>query len=94
MSHVLRPVKGSVPRPLWPALALAAARGDEGAASAVEGAELEAAGGAGELDGAGELVELDDEGVDVVRLVGFDELDGCDPAEPPPFAHVSGSTYC
>jgi hypothetical protein len=91
---VSRPVKGSVPRPLWLALAPALGDEEEDAESAVAGAELEAAGVVVELDGAGELVELDEEGVDVVRLLGFDELEGCDPAEPPPFAHVSGSTYC
>jgi hypothetical protein len=30
----------------------------------------------------------------VVRLPECDELDGCEPAEPPPFAHARGSTYC
>ena len=27
-------------------------------------------------------------------VVGVAELDGCEPAEPPPFAQASGSTYC
>jgi hypothetical protein len=93
MSHVSRPVKGSLPRlPLLPP-ALATALGEPAADSVVEPAELDVVGVVAELDPVGAVVELDD-GADVFRLLDCDELDGCEPAEPLPFAHASGSTYC
>jgi hypothetical protein len=56
-------------------------------------AELDVAGAVAGPDCAGGLVDLA-AGAGVVRLLDRDELDGCEPAEPPPFAHASGSTYC
>ena len=96
MSHVSRPVKASVPRLLWPPPLASALEeeDDERAESVVEGAELDVGGVAAEFDGAGELVELEEVGAEFFRLLDCDGLDGCDPAEPPPFAHASGSTYC
>jgi hypothetical protein len=91
MSHASRPVKASVPR-LLRLLSAPAPTLEETADRVVEGAELDVVGVA-ELDGAGALVGLDD-GADPVRLPGCEELDGCEPVEPLPFAHASGSTYC
>jgi hypothetical protein len=59
----------------------------------VGGVAMDVAGVVADTDGGGALVELG-EGVDVVRLLDRDELDGCEPPEPFPFAHASGSTYC
>jgi len=91
MSHPSRPVKASSPR-LLRLLSVPALKLEEAADPVVEGAELDVVGVA-ELDGAGALVGVDD-GADLDRLPECDELDGCEPAEPPPFAQASGSTYC